>query len=63
MKPLVKKQLAALEVAVFETTDQKKDIRIKTHHVLVETLKDGLAFREIMIIENKGLISTMHNRG
>jgi hypothetical protein len=43
-----------LDVAVFETTDQKKDIRIKTHHVLVETLKDGLAFKEIMIIENKG---------
>jgi hypothetical protein len=42
------------EVAVFEITDQKKDIRIKTHHVLLETLKDGLAFREIMIIENKG---------
>jgi hypothetical protein len=43
-----------LDLVVFEPTDQNTDIRIKMHHVLMETLKDGLAFREIMIIENKG---------
>ncbi len=54
MQNFQEKNEIKLDVAVFETTDQKKDIRVKTHHVLLETLKDGWAFREVIIIENKG---------
>ena len=53
---LEKKELS-FDLSVYETTDQDKDIHIKTHHILLETdnnTKDTFVVREIMIVENQG---------
>lgn len=51
-----KKELS-FYLQVYETTDQDKDIKIKMHHILLETdnnTRDTFGVREIMIVENQG---------
>jgi hypothetical protein len=43
-----------LDLAVFEPTDQDDHIRIKVHHILANVYEDGLAFNEIIVVENTG---------
>ena len=53
----LKKDGLSLDLAVYETTDQDKDIHIKMHHIVLEPTDETnrmFAVREIMIVENRG---------